>query len=386
MRRGGDPLEWAVTLLIALVVCVAVAAAAGLVWAVAAHAARGFTTADLLAATTAEIADPLGGCMAWELIGSCEWVCLTLLGGTTVETTPLVRHHLPAAVVTVHTGACPWTEGRAAVAALAAASPFEGGARFAGGVGARSGGEPATRGETLRPGAELNFYEAEVFGAPSAALLERLPLDAVCPSATLPAPYYASAVDPLWRTAEIGMAAGLADAAARPPLGRGLYEPPWPAPPGVEWGTLFPLTGWQDAGHDYRNAANVAQRAAFVATNRHFGLPGPLGANRHVRTPGGVLAQSGRYRHGRWGTLWLPGGVEPGGPGFRWRQVLPDVPGCHRFAEAGTSGALPFPADPLAARTNKDGGYGWQLWRRYECCANPCRRRLAGPLRIALGG
>ena len=143
---------------------------------------------------------------------------------------------------------------------------------------------------------------------------------------------------------------------------------------------------WQDAGHDYRNAANVAQRAAFVATNANFGLPGALGANRHVRIPGGVLERSGRYRHGRWGTLWLPGGVEPGGPGFRWRQVLPDVPGCHRFGEAGASGALPFPADPLAARTNKDGGYGWQLWRRYECCANPCRRRLAGPLRIALGG
>ena len=48
-----------------------------------------------------------------QLIGSCEWVCLKLLGGTTVETTPLVRHYVPAAVVTVHTGGCPWTEARA---------------------------------------------------------------------------------------------------------------------------------------------------------------------------------------------------------------------------------------------------------------------------------
>ena len=408
MRRGADPLEWAATLVIALVACLAVAAAAGLAWAVAAHAAeRGFDTADLLAATATETADPVGGCMEWELLGACEWVCLDPPyvpgAGTSVESTPLVRHYVPAAVVTVHTGTCPWTERRVAASALAAASPFEGGARFAGGMSARGGGPPETTGETLRPGAELNFYEAEVFGSASGALIARLRLDAVCPSATLPVPYYASSVDPPWRFGELDMAAGLADAAAHPPLGRGLYEPPWPLPPGVEWGTLFPVTGWQDAGHDYRNAANVAQRAAFVATNRAFGLPGALGANPHVRAARGglpaapalpglptpamdVLERSGRYRFGDWGTLWLPDGVEPGGTGFKWRQVLPDVPGCHRFAEAGASGALPFPDDPLAARTNRDGGYGWQLWRRYECCANPCTVRLAGPLRIALGG
>ena len=414
MRRGTDPLEWAVTLLIALVVCVAAAAAVGILWAVAAHAAeRGFTTADLLAATAAEIAEPLGGCMEWELVGSCEWVCLDppyLPGaGTSVETTPLVRHYLPAAIVTVHAGTCPWTEGRVVAAALAAVSPFRGGARFAGGLGARSGGTPETRVETLRPGAELNFYEAEVFGAVSGALMARLPLDLVCPSATLPVPYYASAADPLWRFGELDVAAGLADVVAHPPTGRGLREPPWPLPPGVDWGALFPVTGWQDAGHDYRNAANVAQRAAFAATNPDFGLPGALAANLHVRAALGnlpaapaipdlpdlpglptpamdVLERSGRYRFGDWGVLWLPDGVEPAASGFKWRQVLPDVAGCHRFAEAGASGALPFPADPLAGRTNKDGGYGWQLWRRYECCANPCRVRIAGPLRIALGG
>lgn len=415
MRRGSDPLEWAAALLIALVACLAAGAAAGLLWAVAAHAAaRDFATADLLAATAAEIADPFGGCVEWELLGTCEWACLDppyIPGaGTSVETTPLVRHYVPAAVVTVHAGTCPWTEARAALAPLAAASPAEGGARFSGGLSALGDGSPDTRGETLRPGAELSFYEAEVFGSVSGALMARIPVQLVCPSATLPAPYYASVADPLWRFGELDMAAGAADAAAYPPLGRGLYEPPWPLPPGVEWGTLFPLTGWQDAGHDYRNAANVAQRAAFVATSGDFGLPGPLGANPHARAalgaglpgvraladvqdlpdlptpPMDVLERSGRYRFGDWGALWLPEGVEPGGAGFKWRQVLPDVPGCHRFAEAGASGAPPFPADPLAPRMNKDGGYGWQLWRRYECCANPCRVRVAGPLRIALGG
>ena len=407
---SADPLEWAVVLVRSLVLCGAACVVAGLVWAVAAHAAeRGFTTADLLAATAVEVADPFGGCMAWEPAGACEWVCLKLLGGTTVKTTPLVRHYVPAAVVTVHTGTCPWTEARVALAPLNAASPAAGGARFSGGLSGLGDGSPETTGETLRPGAELNFYEAEVFGSVSGALMAHLPVDRVCPSATLPVPYYASSVDPLWRFGELDMAVGLADVVTHPPFGRGLYEPPWPLPPGVEWGTLFPLTGWQDAGHDYRNAANVAQRAAFVATNGDFGLPGPLGANLHVRAALGaglpaapglpdlpdlpdlptpdtdVLERSGRYRFGDWGTLWLPDGVEPGGPGFKWRQVLPDVPGCHRFAEAGASGALPFPADPLAGRTNKDGGYGWQLWRRYECCANPCRVRLAGPVRIALG-
>ena len=378
MRRAGGLLERGLTLRIASVARLAVGAAVGLVWAVAAHgAARGFTTADLLAATAAEVAEPFGGCMEWELLGSCEWVCLDppyLPGaGTSVETTPLVRHYVPAAVVTVHTGTCPWTAARIALAPLAAASPAAGGARFAGGLSARGDGSPETRGETLRPGAELSFYEAEVFGSVSGALMARIPVRAVCPSATLPVPYYASVVDPLWRFGELDMAAGVADAAAHPPFGRGLYEPPWPLPPGVEWGTLFPLTGWQDAGHDYRNAANVAQRAAFVATHGDFGLPGPLGANLHVRAALGaglpaasaladlpelpdlptpamdVPERAGEYRFGDWGTLWLPRGVAPGGAGFRWRQVLPDVPGCHRFAEAGASGALPFPADPAGA-------------------------------------
>ena len=326
-----------------------------------------------------------------------------------METTPLVRHYVPAAVVTVHTGGCPWTEARAALAPLNAVSPAEGGARFSGGLSVLGDGSAEMRGESLRPGAELGFYEAEVFGSVSGALVAALPVEFVCPSATLPVPYYASAVDPLWRFGELEAAAALADVAAHPPSGRGLFEPPWPLPPGVEWGTLFPVTGWQDAGHDYRNAANVAQRAAFVATNRNFGLPGPLGANLHVRAalagggfpavpgmanlPGlpdlptpdlDVLERSGQYRLGSWGTLWLPDRVEPDSDGYRWRQVSPDVPGCHRFAAAGTSGVLPFPADRLAGRINKDGGYGWQLWRRYECCANPCKVRLAGPLRIAL--
>ena len=399
-------------LVVTLVLCVVVGLAAMLFWAFSAHAAEGgFTTADLLAATAGELADPTGGCMDWRLIGSCEWVCLKLLGGTSVETTPLVRHYVPAAVVTVHTGTCPWTEARAALAPLNAASPAAGGARFSGGLSVLGDGSPGSRGETLRPGAELGFYEAEVFGSVSGALVANVPVEFVCPSATLPVPYYASAVDPLWRFGELDMAAGLADMARHPPFGRGLFEPPWPLPPGVEWGTLFPVTGWQDAGHDYRNAAAVAQRAAFVATNRTFGLPGPLGANLHVRAalaaggfpaaPGmadlaalpdlptpamDVLERSGRYRFGTWGVIWLPDGVEPDSDGYRWRQVSPNVPGCHRFASAGTSGAVPFPGDRLAGRINKDGGYGWQLWRRYECCANPCRVRLAGPLRIALGG
>ena len=157
--------------------------------------------------------------------------------------------------------------------------------------------------------------------------------------------------------------------------------------------------------------SRLAQRAAFVATHADFGLPGRLGVNARVRaaTAGGgfpavppiadlpaladlpvggldVLERSGAYRYGRWGTLWLPPGVAPDSAGYKWRQVAPEVPGCHRFAAAGTSGGVPFPADPLAARLNRDGGYGWQLWRRYACCANPCRVRVAGPLRIELGG
>ena len=225
-----------------------------------------------------------------QLIGSCEWVCLKLLGGTTVETTPLVRHYVPAAVVTVHTGGCPWTE---ALAPLNAVSPAQGGARISGGLSVLGDGSAEMRGESLRPGAEFGFYEAEVFGSVSGALVAALPLEFVCPSATLPVPHYASAVDPLWRFGELEAAAALADVAAHQPSVRGLFEPPWPLPPGVEWGTLFPVTGWQDAGHDYRNAANVAQRAAFVATNRDFGLPGPLGANLHVRA---ALAGGGSRR------------------------------------------------------------------------------------------
>ncbi len=431
------------------------------------------TSADLVAATVTELAQPFSGCMEFAVAGLCEWICLDppyVPGGTTyVETSLLVRHHAPTAVVTVHAGReCPWTEGRAVLAPLAAASPFEGAARFGGGMSARGdGARPATRGETLRPGAELGFYEAEVFGSVTGALVSQLAgsvpgLDFVCPPPVLPMPYYASVVDPLWRFGEPGMVAAAQDALAHPPLGRGLFEPVAGVP--LEWGTLFPLGGWMDSGHDYRNAANVAQRAAFVATNASFGLPAPGGANLHVRAgmagggatlptpeypsrgafdfggtaalgalpmpafgslpdlpalrgapgfarldglplpeglpasplplpPFDILERSGEYRFGDWGTMWLPRGVAPGGAQFKWRQVLPDVAGCHVFAAPGTSGGVPFAAtvahgeaslfaDPLAGRMNKDGSYAWQLWREYECCANPCVVRVAGPLRI----
>ena len=424
----------------------------------------------------AELADPFGGCMAFELAGTCEWICLDppyVPGGTTyVETTPLVRHYLPTAVVTVHAGGgCPWTEGRAALAPFAA-SPLVGAARFGGGLSPRGDGARAeTRGEVLRPGAELAFYEAEVFGSVTGALVTALAgtvpgIDFVCPAAVRPMPYYASRVDPLWRFGEAGMVAAAQDVIAHPPLGRGLREPVGAVP--MEWGTLFPVAGWMDAGHDYRNAANVAQRAAFVVSNSDFGIAGPFGTNRHVRAamaggdgaalpapeipalggtalpdvdgfgglrslpafgqpalpvfdglpgftglpalsvPAGlpdvpalpvppldVMERTGAYRYGDWGTIWLPPGVVPGGGTFKWRQVSPDVAGCHVFASAGTSGALPFAGnvvrdgvtlatDPLTGRMNRDGGYGWQLWRQYECCANPCVVRVAGPVRLAL--
>ena len=51
--------------------------------------------------------------------------------------------------------------------------------------------------------AELNFYEVAVFGSVSGALMARLAVDVVCPSAALPVPYYARSTDPLWRFGEL---------------------------------------------------------------------------------------------------------------------------------------------------------------------------------------
>ena len=289
-------------------------------------------------------------------------------------------------------------------------------------------------------------------------------LDFVCPPPVLPMPYYASVVDPLWRFGEPGMVAAAQDVAAHPPLGRGLREPS--AAGALEWGTLFPLGGWMDSGHDYRNAANVAQRAAFVATNRTFGLPAPGGANLHVRAGDGRAAaarrcrcrtirrrgrstsaarpRSGRCRSrrsarcrtcraagarrgsGSWPRCRSRTGV-PASPLPRaavrhpraqrhvpLRRLGDDVAAARRGARAADSssgarccrtwraatysqrrerpGTVPFAGtrrstptgrcftDPLIGRMNKDGGYAWQLWREYECCANPCVVRVAGPL------
>ncbi|MCY3812118.1 MAG: TIGR03756 family integrating conjugative element protein [Gammaproteobacteria bacterium] len=295
-------------------------AAACLALAGVAHAAETVTSADILAAS----AD--ADCLDYRPVGGCLWLrCSGVPPSCTTTTSVKYRHYVPDAVVTAYpaAGLSPWTEMRA----------VDGAAE--GGTYAKGAGSRASTG--------LRFKVAQAIGSPGIAWIEALDLaTTVCePAATPLEPYYASGLDPMWRTPE-----------AQGPLTlrhmlRAVREP---GPLGSLWGTLYPRTGFVQQVHDYKAAAVVAQRVANIVTRRN---------QPHVYRP--LLGDSG-------GGEWPPGAVVEGDADtHKWQLLAPRTGSCSVFA---ASAAPPVGiVDPLGPNVAASGAYAWNLWRPYRCCA-----------------
>ena len=289
-------------------------------WAPLAWAGETITSADILAAS----ADM--DCLDYQPVGGCLWLhCSGVPPSCATVTSVRYRHYIPDLVVTAYpaAGRSPWIEMRAL-------------------SGSGEGGTYA-KGARARAATGLRFKLAEAVGSPGIAWIEALDLGTtVCePSATPLVPYYVSAVDPMWRTPELQAPLTLQHVL------RAVREP---GPLGSLWGAVYPRTGFVQQGHDYKAGAVVAQRAADIVTRS--GQP-------HVyRRPdgGGGTGQ------------WPPGEVVEGDAGtHRWQPLAPRVGSCSLFAASANPPA--GVVDPLAANVSEGGGYAWNLWRPYRCCA-----------------
>ena len=287
-----------------------------------AHAAETVTSADILAAS-ADL-----DCLDYRPVGGCVWLRCGIDGCST-RSSVKYRHYVPDAVVTAYParGLSPWMEMRALDGAADGAAD--------GGTYARGAG---TRGST-----GLRFKLAQAVGSPGIAWIEGLDFaTTVCdPAATPLAAYYASGLDPMWRTPELQ-----APLTLRHVL-RLVREP---GPRGSLWGALYPRTGFVQQSHDYKAGAVAAQRVADIVTRRN---------QPHVYRP--LLGDSGDGQ-------WPPGAVVEGDPDtHKWQLLAPRTASCAVFAD---SAAPPVGVlDPLGENVSASGAYAWNLWRPYACCA-----------------
>ena len=282
-----------------------------------AHAGETVTSADILAAS-ADL-----DCLDYRPVGGCAWLRCGI-DGCSMRTSVKYRHYVPDAVVTAYpaAGLTPWIEMRALDGAD-------------GGTYAKGAGSRASTG--------LRFKLAQAIGSPGIAWIEGLDLaTTVCePAATPLVPYYASALDPMWRTPELQAASTLRHVL------RSVREP---GPLGSLWGALYPRTGFVQQHHDYKAGAVAAQRVADIVTRRN---------QLHVYRP--LLGDSDDGQ-------WPPGAVVEGDQGtHRWQPLAPRVGSCSVFAASASPPA--GVVDPLGANVSSSGAYAWNLWRPYECCA-----------------
>ena len=284
-----------------------------------ASAAETVTSADILAAS----ADT--DCLDYRITGGCLWLRCTVLGGCETVTSVKYGHYIPDLVVTAYpaAGRGPWVEMRS--------------------LSGNAEGGTYAKGAATRASTGLRFKLAEAVGSPGIAWIEALDLGTtVCESAATPfVPYYVSGLDPMWRAPELQ-----APLTLRHVL-RAVREP---GALGALWGPVYPRAGFVQQVHDYKAGAVAAQRVADIVTRTN---------QLHVyRRPDGG-GGAGR---------WPPGEVVEGDAGtHRWQPLAPRAGSCAVFAETA------FPpigaVDPLGGNVSASGGYAWNLWRPYQCCA-----------------
>ena len=277
----------------------------------------------------------LSTCLDWRWVGSCLWMDCDLLG-CRVLTSMKVRHYLPDLLVTVQRSPAdtPWLEmqhllGPVQETALATLMN-----RLTGGTFTTGGGHAAVT-QSQFGNANLNFFEASVFGHPLAQLpviRDRLFCESVTRSGK---PYFESTIDAVaWRLApfESMLPESLV------PGQREIWD-------GVShsWSALYPRSGYVVQQSPAKAAAVVAQRACnIVAGPRRDHLARSLEVPAAFTRPPPQLNER-----------------DPG-TGL-WQQISPGVDtDCTLFGSN----------DPGwdYGRIDASQAFMWNLWRPYECC------------------
>ena len=295
--------------------------------------ADSFTSADLVAATTAV------DCLDWKIRG----ICLKLkcgLFGCRIKTVPWVEHRIPDLVVSAYNepGDNPWTEartlyGQPLAKAASAVSQATVGVPLGGGHGTASRPGEAVGTDSVQSVRNVRFKETAIVGNPATAAFRQWLKGGAVPVAC------STDVKPL----ELYFASEVDAAAWRTGLTEQLYPATWV--PGLRtigsfpagmWGTVHPRQGHVQQYHDVLAGAVAAQRAADIATRS--GQP-----HLYLRVPG--ISESDENTD-------------------RWQMVHP-----RNEKQCKTFGADP---DYFQGRENVsgpgEGGYGWVYWPLHHCC------------------
>ena len=266
-------------------------------------------------------------CLNWKPVGICVWLTCTQYG-CDIDYSVKIAHNTPDAVVTAYpvTGESPWVDTKS----YAPANTWS-----------ISGGSNK-EGSTMINMTQLVYKNVDVIGSPGVAWVEALSSNQyICDPITTPlVPYFLSTLDPTWRWPIIELPWSLRNILRTVSLGT------------ASWGNVYPRIGFTNQGHDYKNGALTAQRAADITTRDN---------QPHVYIP---MTEDEQPQLGK----WPPGPVIEGDESTHtWQQLIPaaEASTCHVFPDINDQLAL---NDPFSARLNQKTGYAFNLWRRYRCC------------------
>ncbi|MEE9493617.1 MAG: TIGR03756 family integrating conjugative element protein [Gammaproteobacteria bacterium] len=265
-------------------------------------------------------------CMAWAPMGACVWITCTY-AGCDIDYSVKIKHYTPDAVVTAYptTGESPWEEtqgySEANDASVSGGSNKEG---------------------TMISRTTLVYKNVDVIGSPGVAWIEALSSNEyICDPITTPFfPYMLSTLDPVWRIPTIEIPWTLLNIFRYVNLDLS------------SWGGVYPRIGFSNQGHDYKNGALAAQRAADITTRD---------TQPHLYIP---MTEDPNPQFGQ----WPPGEVIEGDETtHKWQQLIPEAEAdtCRVFPDINDHGEA---QDPFASRMNQVAGYAYNLWRPYHCC------------------
>jgi len=290
-------------------------------------------------------------CIDWKPTGVCFWLKCTLVS-CSVETSLKVRHFNPDAIVQVYQnpGDVPWDE-MSFISELAGSS--------------QSGSTPANAGQqeknqkNKKPSSKVISRHVDVIGSPGLIPVSEFlgSMDYFCESGvTMYQPYFTSPIDYYsWRfpyTEFFNMATwvpGMREVGERNDgenkdfLFTGRF------------GNVYPRIGSLMQNDTYKASAVFAQRAADIVTDS--------GAMHIYNFLGEKNSKDG------W---WPPGQVkEWTSSEGKWQMLYPKAEStCHIFGEPSTrnNSDKNQGKDGYSHLRSKDGNYGFQFWRPYECC------------------